>query len=85
MSTSEPYPLYNALRGTLGFEVNFTGLDYPHQKHLRGRLDDLVIFTFSRDPLQNALRGTLVFKVNFTGRDYPPPIRSTSEAGWEDS
>ena len=71
VSTSEPYPLYNALRGTLPFEVNFTDQDYPCQKGLWGRLGDLVKFTFRGDPLQKALRGTLPFEVNFTGWGYP--------------
>ena len=71
VSTSEPYPLYNAFRGTLPFEVNFTAQGYPCQKCLRGRLGDLVKFTFSRDPRQKAFWGTLSFEVNFTGRDYP--------------
>ena len=67
MSTSEPYPLYNALRGTLLFEVNFTGRGYPLQKCLWGRLDNLVKFTFRAHPLQKAFWGTLLFEVNFTG------------------
>ena len=66
MSTSEPHPLYNALRGTLLFEVNFTDRGYPLQKCLRGRFDNLVKFTFRDDPRQNAFRGTLTFEVNFT-------------------
>ena len=52
MSTSEPYPLYNALRGTFCFEVNFTGRGNPCQKYLRGRLSNLVKFTFRADPRQ---------------------------------
>ena len=71
MSTSEPYPLYNALRGTLPFEVNFTALTNPSQKYLRGRLGRLVKFTFGAYPLQNALRGTLSFEVNFTAPGNP--------------
>ena len=71
MSTSEPYPLYNALRGTLCFEVNFTGRGNPCQKCLRGRFDDLVKFTFRAAPLQKGFWGTLVSKVNFTGWGYP--------------
>ena len=71
MSTSEPYPLYNALRGILVFEVNFTGWGYPCQKYLKGRLGDLVKFTFRGDPLQNALRGTLPSEVNFIGWGNP--------------
>ena len=73
MSTSEPYPLYNALRGTLSFEVNFTGRAYPCQKCLWGRSGCSVKFTFRSDPLQKAFWGTLVSKVNFTGRSPPPP------------
>ena len=71
MSTSEPYPLYNALRGTLVSKVNFTGRGTPCQKYLRGRLGDLVKFTFRADPHQKCFRGTLVFEVNFTGWGYP--------------
>ena len=71
MSTSEPYPLYNALRGTLVFEVNFTGRGNPCQKYLRGRFDDLVKFTFRVNPLQNAFWGTLVSEVNFTASGDP--------------
>ena len=71
MSTSEPYPLYSALRGILGLEVNFTGYGYPRQKHFRGRLDDLVKFTFWPHPLYSALRGTLTSEVNVTGRGNP--------------
>ena len=71
MSTSEPHPLYRALRGTLSFEVNFTGWGYPCQKYLRGLLAGLVKFTFRSDPLQNAFRGTLPFEVNFTAPGYP--------------
>ena len=67
MSTSEPYPLYNALRGTLLLEVNFTAWGYPCQKYLRGRFGELVKFTFRADPHQNAFWGTLGFEVNFTG------------------
>ena len=67
MSTSEPYPLYNALRGTLAFEVNFTGWGYPCQKCFKGRFDDLVKFTFRDDPLQKAFWGRLLFEANFTG------------------
>ena len=59
MSTSEPYPLYNALRGTLSFEVNFTCRGYLCQKHLRGRFVNLVKFTFRTDPLQKAFWGML--------------------------
>ena len=55
MSTSEPYPLYNALRGTLVSEVNFTGQGNPCQKYFRGRLGNLVKFTFRDDPLQKGL------------------------------
>ena len=72
MSTSEPYPLYNAFRGTLSFEVNFTGWSNPCQKCLRGRFDDLVKFTFRDDPLQKAFWGTLVSEVNFTGHGGQP-------------
>ena len=57
MSTSEPYPLYNAFRGTLVLEVNFTGQGNPCQKCLWGRLGRLVKFTFRADPRQKALRG----------------------------
>ena len=71
MSTSRRHPLYNALRGTLAFEVNFTGWRPPCQKYPRGRLRDLVKFTFRANPLQNTLRGTSSFKVNFTGQCYP--------------
>ena len=71
MSTSEPYPLYNAFRGTLVSEVNFTGCGNPCQKCLRGRLGNRVKFTFGGDPLQNAFWGTLGFEVNFTGCGYP--------------
>ena len=71
MSTSEPHPLYNALRGTLLFEVNFTGWGCTCQKCLRGRFDNLVKFTFERDPLQKAFWGRLSFEVNFTGRGNP--------------
>ena len=71
VSTSERHPLYNALRGTLAFEVNFTGWRYPCQKCLRGRFGNLVKFTFRGAPLQKAFRGTLTFKVNFTGPGYP--------------
>ena len=39
-------PLQNTLRGTLTFEVNFTGWGYPCQKYLRGRFGNLVKFTF---------------------------------------
>ena len=67
VSTSEAHPLYNAFRGTLVSEVNFTGWGYPCQKYLRGRLSNLVKFTLRGDPLQNDLRGTLVSKVNFIG------------------
>ena len=67
VSTSEPYPLYNAFRGTLPFEVNFTDRVNHCEKYLRGRLSDLVKFTFRADPLQKALKGTLPFEVNFTG------------------
>ena len=63
VSTSEPYPLYSALRGILGLEVNFTGYGYPRQKYLRGRLGRLVKFTFCGAPLQNALRGRLPSEV----------------------
>ena len=66
MSTSKPYPLYNAFRGTLAFEVNFTGQSYPCQKCPRGRLGRLVKFTFRVDPRQNTFRGTLSSEVNFT-------------------
>ena len=71
VSTSEPDPLYSALRGTLPFEVNFTGRDYPCQKCLWGRSGCSVKFTFRADPRQNALRGTLALEVNFTGRGNP--------------
>ena len=71
MSTSGPHPLYNALRGTLVSEVNFTSQGYPCQKYFRGRLGNPVKFTFRADPLQNALRGTLCFEVNFTSRLHP--------------
>ena len=71
MSTSEPYPLQNALWGTLVSKVNFTGRGYPCQKYFKGRFDDLVKFTFRADPLQNALRGTLPFEVNFTATAHP--------------
>ena len=81
MSTSEPYPLYNAFRGTLSFEVNFTGWGYPYQKFLRGRLGDLVKFTFRADPLQKALRGTLAFEVNFTGHGGQPRESSSLTQG----
>ena len=53
------------------FEVNFTGWGNPCQKCVRGRLGDLVKFTFRGDPLYSAFRGTLVSEVNFTGRGYP--------------
>ena len=64
-------PLQKALRGTLGFEVNFTGWGYPCQKCLWGRSGGLVKFTFRDNPLQKAFRGTSSFEVNFTGRGYP--------------
>ena len=67
MSTSEPHPLYSALRGTLVSKVNFTGWRYPCQKYLRGRLRNLVKFTFRGDPRQKGFWGTLPFEVNFTG------------------
>ena len=81
MSTSEPYPLQNALRGTLLFEVNFTGWRNPCQKCLRGRLGNLVKFTFRADPLYSALRGTLVFEVNFTGQGNPCQKHSRGRQG----
>ena len=71
VSTSEAHPLYNAFRGTLLFEVNFTGWSYPCQKHSRGRFAVLVKFTFGTDPRQNAFWGTLTFEVNFTARGNP--------------
>ena len=71
MSTSEPHPHYNALRGTLPSEVNFTGWGYPSQKCPRGRFGDSVKFTFWADPRQNALRGRLPSEVNFTARGNP--------------
>ena len=71
MSTSEPYPLYRALRGTLVSKVNFAGWGNPCQKYLRDRLGRLVKFTFGADPLQNAFWGRLLFEVNFTGWGYP--------------
>ena len=64
-------PRQKAFRGTLLFEVNFTGWGNPCQKGLRGRLGNPVKFTFRADPLQNALRGTLCFEVNFTSRLHP--------------
>ena len=63
VSTSEPDPLYNALRCTLLFEVNFTASGNPCQKYFRGRLRDLVKFTFRGDPLQKAFWGRLVLEV----------------------
>ena len=66
MSTSEPYPLYRALRGTLTSEVNFTGRGYPCQKHSRGRLGVIVKFTFLGDPCQKYLRGRFDNLVKFT-------------------
>ena len=63
MATSGPYPLYNALRGTLGFEVNFIGQGYPCQKCFKGRFDNLVKFTFWGDPLQKGFWGRLAFEV----------------------
>ena len=63
MSTSEPYPLYNAFRGTLVFEVNFTGWGNPCQKYLGGRLGNLVKFTFGTDPLQKGFWGRLPSEV----------------------
>ena len=71
MSTSQPYPLYNAFRGTLVSKVNFTGWGYPCQKCLRGRFDDLEKFTFGTDPRQKAFWGTLSFEVNFTAPGDP--------------
>ena len=55
-------PLQNALRGTLTFEVNFTGRVNPRQKGLRGRFDNLVKFTFRAAPLQTAFWGMLAFE-----------------------
>ena len=46
VSTSEPYPLYNAFWGRLCFEVNFTAPGNPRQKCPRGRFGDSVKFTF---------------------------------------
>ena len=43
-------PIQKYLRGTLLFEVNFTGWGYPYQKGLRGSFGDLVKFTFEDDP-----------------------------------
>ena len=57
------HPLQNALRGRLGFEVNFTGWGNPCQKCLRGRSGGLVKFTFRDDPLQKAFWGRLLFEV----------------------
>ena len=71
VSISETHPLYNAFRGTLVFEVNFTAPSNPRQKYLRGRSDNPVKFTFASYPLQKGFRGTLLFEVNFTGRGYP--------------
>lgn len=48
-------PLQNAFRGTLPYEVNFTGSDYPCQKYLRGWSGVAVKFTFRDNPLQNTL------------------------------
>ena len=56
-------PLQKAFRGTLLFEVNFTGRGTPCQKCLRGRLGRLVKFTFRADPLQKAFWGRLSFEV----------------------
>ena len=56
VSTSEPYPLYNALRGTLLFEVNFTALGNPCQKYLRGRFVNLVKFTGLQEGHAHLLR-----------------------------
>ena len=53
------------------FEVNFTGWSNPCQKCFRGRLGDLVKFTFRADPRQKGFWGTLTFEVNFTGWGYP--------------
>ena len=50
-------PFQKALRGTLGFEVNFTGCDYPCQKCLWDRSVNLMKYTFRDDPLQNAFWG----------------------------
>ena len=51
--------------------MGFSALGNPFQKCFRGRLDDLVKFTFRADPRQNAFWGTLTFEVNFTGWGYP--------------
>ena len=56
-------PRQKGFRGTLLFEVNFTGRGNPCQKYLRGRLAGLVKFTFRADPLQKVFRGILVFEV----------------------
>ena len=61
--TFASHPRQKALRGTLGFEVNFTGWGDPSQKYLRGRLGNLVKFTFRADPLQKAFWGRLSFEV----------------------
>ena len=71
VSTSRRHPLYNALSGTLVSEVNFTDWSNPCQKCFKGRLGNLVKFTFRADPHQKGFRGTLVSKVNFTGRGNP--------------
>ena len=39
-------PIHRAFRGTLLFEVNFTAPGNHCQKYLRGRLGNLVKFTF---------------------------------------
>ena len=56
VSTSEAHPLYNAFRGTLVSEVNFTGWGYPCQKYLRGRFVDLVKFTRLQEGHAHLLR-----------------------------
>ena len=61
--TFASHPRQKALRGTLGFEVNFTGWGAPSQKYLRGRFGNLVKFTFRGDPLQKAFWGRLAFEV----------------------
>ena len=63
VSTSKRHPLYSALRGTLSFEVNFTGRGNPCQNGLKGRLRYLVKFTFRADPLQKGFWGRLASKV----------------------
>ena len=71
VSTSEPHPLYNALWGTLAFEVNFTGWGDPCQKCLWGRLGHPVKFSFGTHPRHRYLRGTLPFEMNFTATAHP--------------